>query len=147
MKFLASYSYFIVYLFMINNIIRFIRTRLYVQNIFISYYGLSTIGNCDLTKKTWIMINLMRNNLNWDKTSRKYMKKPIILSMISFSICAICTFNMFILFCTLPCYVMNWGQSIDQYICLPPYMVFIDFEGSCVYTHLQPSKKICFIWW
>ena len=39
----------------------------------------------------------MRNDLNWDNHLKEIYQKPMILSMLSFTVCVLCIFNMVIL--------------------------------------------------
>ena len=70
---------------------------LYFQSTFILYYGSSKIENFDLATKTEIMIIGLTTSCEIIQIeitkSRKYMKKPSVLSKIGFSVCVICIFQ------------------------------------------------------
>ena len=78
---------------------------LYFQSTFILYYGSSKIENFDLATKTEIMIIGLTTSCEIIQieitNSRKYMRIPIIFSMISFKFVYYVSFNIVILFLSL----------------------------------------------
>ena len=91
---------------------------LYFQSIFILYYGSSKIGNFDLATKTEIMIIGLTTSCGIIQigitNSRKYIRIPIILSMISFTICVLCIFQYGHFIFVLSWKVQTWPKTLTK---------------------------------